>query len=154
MTGAYEQALKYLNMKGHSRQDLAFKLKRKGFEEAEITATLMQLEQEGLINDTAYAEIYLRNLIEYRSFGYYGIKAKLLQKRLDKSLIEELMNKMLPEEVEEAIASRFIERPVNKTRERKSLMQAMRQKGFRTSVLLKTIGTLPDAEEGYREGEE
>jgi regulatory protein len=144
MLSLYDQALKYLNIKMHSRQDLFAKLKRKGFEDAEINGVLNQLEAQGFVNDTLYAETFLRNLIEYRTFGYFGIRAKLMLKRLDKNLIDRLLRTAVSEEVEERIARRFAQKASNASRSKESLAQAMRQRGFRTTAILGIVNNMDE----------
>ncbi|OGE84807.1 MAG: hypothetical protein A3J48_01165 [Candidatus Doudnabacteria bacterium RIFCSPHIGHO2_02_FULL_46_11] len=136
---AYDQAVKYLGVKMYARADLAYKLSAKGYKPTEIEETLLILEQDGFINDQKYAEIYLRNLMDYRSFGYYGIRSKLLQKRLDKNLIDSLLKQNLNERQEAEIALRFSKKPANSGRTKESIIQSLRQRGFRTTAILRAV---------------
>lgn len=135
----YDQAIRYLSLKMHSKEDLAAKLANKGYERSQIDQILGQLEEEGLINDEKYAQIFLQNLIEYRSFGYYGIRNKLVLKRLNKELVDRLLESSLDEEAELAIGRKFLAKSINKKRSQSSLASALRQKGFRTSVIIKLL---------------
>ena len=136
---AYEQALKYLGLKMYSSGDLLFRLTNKGYENSEIEKALVQLEREGFVSDKSYARIYLENLMNYRSFGFYGARVKLLQKRLDKGLVDRVLKDFFSEEAEEEIANRFIKKPSNGRRSRQSLVSALKRKGFRTSVIFKIL---------------
>ena len=137
----YEQALKYLNIKMYSEADLTLRLSRKGYDTAEIDGVIADLKRSGAIDDRKYAEIYIQNLIDYRTFGYYGVRNKLIQKRLPKNLVDSLLKRFLNDEVESGIAQKFLERAVNKSRSKESLIRAMKQKGYRTSVILEVLKT-------------
>src|SRR3990167_7383475 len=96
----YDQALKYLNIKLYSYAELKERLIRKGYDSEEVREVLDQLVAEGLINDRLYAETFLRNLISYRGFGYYGIRNKLIQKKLDRGMVDQLLKKSVTSSVE------------------------------------------------------
>lgn len=136
---AYETAVVYLNMKMYSRGDLLERLKKKGFAASDIDTALHRLEQEGLVDDKKYAEIYLQNMIEYKTYGYYGIRIKLLQKKLDKPLIDQLLRDLLTPEVERTIVLKLLAKSANAQKSKEQLIQSMRQKGFRTDVILKAF---------------
>ncbi len=139
ISSAYDEAVKYLNIKMYSRGELESRLLRKKYEPAEVGAALEVLTTEGLLNDHLYAETYLENLISYRTFGYYGIRNKLLQKKLDRNLVDRLLKRRLDLGSEKTIARRFLKKTANTGRARESLIRALRQKGFRTEVLLSVI---------------
>ena len=136
---AYDEAMKYLNMKMYSRGDLEERLLRKKYSETDVKEALDELARIGLIDDRKYAEIYLRNLMEYKHFGYYGIRNKLLQKKLEKALVDPLLEENLTVTAEKEIAKRFVEKPVNSKRPKKSLMQALKNKGFRIEVIFDVV---------------
>lgn len=132
----YDQALKYLDSKMYSEADLAWKLRNKGYPAGEIKDTVERLKEENFLNDARYGDIYFQNLVEYRTFGYYGIKLKLIQKRLPKSLVEKIMRR-LDTDAEFAVGERLLGKSRKKTKE--SLINSLKQKGFRTEVILKLI---------------
>ena len=136
---AYNQALKYLSSKMYSSEDLRSKLLAKKFEPTEVEEVIAELEKTGLIDDLAYGKTYLRNLISYRSFGYYGIRQKLIQKKLPRDLVDRLLKANLSVDIEETVARRFLEKYTSLRRTKESKVQSLRQKGFRTEVILKVI---------------
>ena len=138
----YDQALKYLNIKLYSYAELKERLLRKGYDSEEVREVLDQLVAEGLINDRLYAETFLRNLISYRGFGYYGIRNKLIQKKLDRGLVDQLLKKSVTSSVEEDLALRFLKKPVNAGRSKESLISALKTKGFRTDAIIKVLREL------------
>lgn len=138
---AYDQAVRYLGVKMHSRADLETKLLRKGHDSTEVRQVLSQLEEEGFIDDAKYAEIFLKNLMTYKTFGYYGIRNKLLQKKINKSLVDSLLRKELSLHKEGEIARRFVQKPNQMGRSKKSLALALRQKGFRTEIIVQILNS-------------
>lgn len=135
----YDQALKYLDAKMYSEADLAWKLKNKGYSGNEIKEVTERLKEENFLNDARYGDIYFQNLVEYRTFGYYGIKLKLIQKRLPKSLVEKIMRR-LDTDTELVIGERLLGKSRKKTKE--SLINSLKQKGFRIDAILKLIKNL------------
>lgn len=131
----YDQALRYLNAKMYSEADLAYKLKNKGYSEAEIREVVDQLKQENFLDDARYGDVYFQNLVEYRNFGFYGIKLKLIQKRLPKPLVEKIMRR-LSIDAEYTIGKKFAAKS-KKTSEQ--LASSLKQKGFRTEVIIKLL---------------
>ena len=136
---AHEAALKYLGLKMYSRLDLKQRLLAKKYDPAEVEGVLNELAEIGLLNDELYAETYLNNLIAYRSFGYYGIRAKLMQKKIDRALVDRILKKRLDIETEQKIARRFLAKSAKAGRPRQALMRALAQKGFRTQVIVTVI---------------
>jgi SOS response regulatory protein OraA/RecX len=81
----------------------------------------------------------LDNLKKYKTFGYYGIKKKLMEKRLPSAIIESVLNKALSEEEEKKIAKRFVKKfelENMEYKEKQKLAQKMKSKGFRMGVIV------------------
>ncbi len=82
-----EAAIRLLARREHSRRELSYKLRHRGFAEAQIEVVLDCLEQERLLSDERYAEMLVRS----RSEGGYGplrIRAELRERGIDGALIE------------------------------------------------------------------
>jgi SOS response regulatory protein OraA/RecX len=62
------------------------------------------------LDDQRYAEVFLENLKQYKSFGFYGIKKKFIEKKLPSSIIEKVLAYGLTVEEEIKIAKRFLKK--------------------------------------------
>src|SRR5687767_2416928 len=73
---AYNYAIFLLGLSMRTEFEMRRKMAVRGYQEDVIEAVITQLYQEKLLDDRHYAEVYINNLKEYRTLGYYGIKKK------------------------------------------------------------------------------
>jgi len=133
-TPAYERAIKLLGIRMHTSFELSRKLKQKGFTESEVSDAIERLKQERYLNDDNTAESYLNSLINTKTLGYFGIKAKLMQKGIPNSTIERLLAENFTLDVEEKLARKYLQK--SKKDGDKAIL-GMKQKGFRTEIIVK-----------------
>lgn len=107
---AYEYAVYLLSLSLRTSGELEKKLKEKGYTEETIHTVLKELKEARYVDDERYAEVYLENLKKYKTFGFYGIKKKLMEKRLPQKIIERVLSEGLGEEEEIKIAKRFLKK--------------------------------------------
>lgn len=92
-----DYAMSYLSKYPKTLQEIRILLYRKGYTSEQISATLETLSKNNFINDNKFAESYLYSEVVKKGKPVFLIKQKLLQKGIDKKLIEELIDKMKPE---------------------------------------------------------
>ena len=131
-----DYALSLLSRQVHASGQLQAKLLRKGYDPEEVKIVLKDLVDLGLINDQEYAQTYFENLKKYRNFGFYGIKKKLLDKKVEKRYID-LLLKGLAVKDELEIANRLLQHAKNKSFEQKARM--LQSRGFRSEVIQKIL---------------
>ena len=94
---ALEQGIVCLSARMHSAGELAEKLQRKGYEEAEINEALSRLRDYGYLDDQRYADALSRSL-QRRGYGPGRVSAELSRRRVsreDKSYaMEEMADSM------------------------------------------------------------
>jgi regulatory protein len=133
---AYNQAIKYLSDRFFTVGELQERLLRKGFPRAAVLSVLKRLEELDFLNDRRYAEIFVENLKQYRNFGYFGIKLKLIHKKIPSNIVEEVLGEFLPPEEELAMAERFMKKMENRGRDTyEKIARSLSTKGFRTEVI-------------------
>jgi regulatory protein len=137
MVLANEKALRLLKLRPHTVFELSTKLKRAGFDKNTIEAVASDLVSQDYLNDQRFAEAFLDSLIKYKTFGFYGLRAKLIQRGIDARIIEELLTQNLNLDSEQKIAEKMLA----KTRETDSIKQArsLASKGFRTEVIRRVL---------------
>lgn len=153
---AYEYAVYLLSLSLRTSGEMENKLKEKGYAQETIHKVIEELKTARYVDDRRYAEVYLENLKKYKTFGYYGIKKKLMEKRLPQNIIERVLNEGLGEEEELKIAKRFLKKheagSVYKTKKtlpgfeedakqeaKQKLAQKFRARGFRNSIIVKLL---------------
>jgi regulatory protein len=131
---AYEKAVRLLSMRMHTSYELKKKLKQKGFSDDNIRVALEKLTAEGYLNDGSTAESYLNSLINHKTFGYYGIKAKMMQKGIDVRVIDILLEENFPPDKEAELAARYVSK--NNLSGIKAAV-GLKRKGFRSQIVAK-----------------
>ena len=79
-------ALQLLSRREYSRAEIAQKLKKKAFENADIEVCLDTLEEQGLQSDVRFAESFIRSRI-IRGQGVIRIKGELRQRGVDQEIL-------------------------------------------------------------------
>ncbi|OGE83688.1 MAG: hypothetical protein A3B10_04510 [Candidatus Doudnabacteria bacterium RIFCSPLOWO2_01_FULL_44_21] len=134
---ALEKAHRLLKIRPHTRIELIRKLTLKGYNAQLVEKVTQELLEQNLINDELFAQIYLDNLIRYKTFGFYGLKAKLMQRGIPAGEAETLLKEKLPIEAETEIAMRIVDR--NSGLEKNKLAQKLARKGFRSEVIREVL---------------
>ncbi len=156
---AYDYAVFLLSLKLRTVGEIISKMQGRGYTETVTAQTIDRLKNQHYLNDQQYAEIYLENLKSYKNFGFYGIKKKLIEKKLPKELIEDILSQGLTLEDELNIAKRFLKRegvtvnPDNldkevmyssfgdneKNKEKFKVANRLKSRGFRSEVIIKAL---------------
>lgn len=84
-TSIFDQAMSLLSHREHSKKELTTKLKSRGHEEEEIEATIERLEEMNYLNDTRFAEIFVRSRLS-KPLGASRIQQELIQKGINSEL--------------------------------------------------------------------
>jgi regulatory protein len=86
--GAKNAALRFLSTRPRSIREVRDKLREKEFGDEEIAKTLDELARAGLLNDDAFARIYIRNARVVRPAGKVLIRQKLVLLGVPKEIID------------------------------------------------------------------
>jgi regulatory protein len=129
-----DYALFLVSLRAQSIGQMRAKLEKKGYPSDEIESSIQRLTELNYLNDDQFAQIYFENLKKYKNFGYFGIKKKLMEKKIAKKQIESLLKTLTLKE-ETLMARRLLDKSKNKT----SLQQirSLQSKGFRGDVVFK-----------------
>lgn len=106
---AKEKAVKYLVLTLRTENEVRNKLKKLNVEEDIIEQVIEYLKGINYINDSNYIEAYIRQCIKIPKYSKYEIKMKLLQKGIDKSFLEEKLEKYDMQEYERKIIEKLKE---------------------------------------------
>lgn len=143
---AYNYALFLLGLSMRTEFEMQRKMKVRGYNPDVVEQVMSKLFEEKLLDDYHYAEVYLNNLKEYRTFGYFGIKKKMLEKHLSKETVEGLLEQELTFEEELKIAKRLMGKELGDYK-KSELSQLQKQKlagklqarGFRGDIVAKLL---------------
>jgi regulatory protein len=130
----FGHAVKLLNLRMHTTQELRRKLLLRKYNKTYIEQVLARLAELKVLDDARFAEVFLDNLIRYKTYGFYGLKMKLLQRGISSTLAERLLSEQLDLAAETKIAQRLI---AKKSADPDKLAGMLRRKGFRSEVIYK-----------------
>lgn len=133
MSTVYEKAIKLLKIRPHHSEELTKKLLMRGFSREDVTVVIQKLIDEKLIDNKSFAQAYLDELLRTKTFGFYGLKAKLMSRGIPGTDAESLLKEKLSLEKEKEIALRVVER-IGKI-DKVKLAQKLSRKGFRSEVV-------------------
>jgi regulatory protein len=103
-----------------------------------IEQVIANLLEQKYLNDSDFARMFAQNLVKYKTFGYYGIMAKLKQRGIANNLAQEVLDEELDLETEKKIAQKAIGKSSKK--EPMKLAQMLQSKGFRSQVISQCAG--------------
>lgn len=104
---AKEKAVKYLVLTLRTENEVRNKLKKINVEEDIIEEVIEYLKGINYINDSNYIDSYIRQCIKIPKYSKYEIKMKLLQKGINKNLLEEKLGKCDLKEYERNIVEKL-----------------------------------------------
>lgn len=134
-TKAYDAAVRLLSVRMHTVGELQAKLLRRFGRDAVLQA-LKNLEENDFLNDKRYAQIFVENLKRYKDFGYYGIKARLHQRKVPTDMAEAALAAFFTPDEELIVARRFMKKLKKIKRERyEQVARSLSSKGFRGEVM-------------------
>jgi regulatory protein len=107
---AYEYAMFLLSLHLRTEGEVRQKLEGRGYTSDTVKTVIIRLMDQKYLDDQRYAEVFLENLKQYKSFGFYGIKKKFIEKKLPSSIIEKVLADGLTVEEEIKIAKRFLKK--------------------------------------------
>ena len=102
-----EVALGLIAHRARTRQELARKLRRKGFGRERIDACLSRLEEKGLMDDAAVAAALVRDRLRHRPRGEARLVSELRAKGIERGVASETIARVFAdEEVSDAALAR------------------------------------------------
>lgn len=145
---AREKALYLLEHRSHSKKELEDKVARTaGKEAAQEAANHMQ--EIGLVNDEQFARDYARQLVERKGFARRRAEYELLQKGIDRDLIEQVLEELLPEPREkltELIEKKYA-RSLGDEKGLRRTMAALQRLGYRGEDIRAALRRFSELEE-------
>lgn len=105
---AKEKAVKYLVLALRTETEVRNKLKKLDVEEEVINEVLEYLKRINYIDDSKYVDAYLRQCISIPKYSKFEIKMKLIQKGIDKNLIEQKLDEFDSYNYEKSLVEKLL----------------------------------------------
>lgn len=130
---AYEKSLKLLKIRPHHSSELTKKLLMRGYDKEEIDLVISKLQEENLIDNDLFVQAYLDELLRNKTYGFYGLKSKLLQRGIASNEADTALRESLTFEKELEIAKKVLNKSGNLPKQK--IAQRLSSKGFRNDVI-------------------
>ena len=98
---AMNSSLYYLQKMPKTEHQLRDNLKKKQIPQDIIDETMQKLIDVGWVNDKSFAENFIYSKRKYEKLGSSAIRMKLMQKGVDKDIIDELLAEVTQDELRE-----------------------------------------------------
>jgi regulatory protein len=97
---ARRRALSLLSRAAHTRLGLARKLAKRGFSAPAVRHALARMAELGYLDDTAFAEAWLRTRLDARAHGWKALYRSMLGRGVPRAVADEVLDAMFPAELE------------------------------------------------------
>jgi len=103
VSDARTSALRLLGRRPRSTKELTDRLRRKQYREETINTVILKLTETGILDDEAFARMYLRDHLTLRPSGGRLLAQKLRRFGIDREMIVRVLADALPDETDAAI---------------------------------------------------
>ena len=145
---AKEDALRLLDYRAYPKGQLAAKLVEKKYPPEVARQAVDRMEELGLVDDRQYAEAFARELAETRHASRRMIREKLMQKGVDRLLIDEALEGLEfseEEELAELVRKKYLSRLGEDEGERK-VIAALARRGYPYGMIRRVLAALAEEE--------
>ncbi|MCT2534385.1 recombination regulator RecX [Aquibacillus koreensis] len=155
---SYTMAINFLSYRMRSKQEIVTYLKKKEVDEEQIPQVIDRLDEDGLLDDRAFAEALVRTRAQSTSKGPLLIKKELLDKGITVRTAEEAL-RHFPYDAQLAKAKKWVEKKMNSSskksfqQQRISAQQTLMQKGFSQVVIKEALTEADSAKDDNEEWE-
>ncbi|MBQ3328219.1 MAG: regulatory protein RecX [Clostridia bacterium] len=155
------KALDLLSMRDYSRRELADKLVTKAWEKKEQKdmdlGSLKQqasdicdrLEELGLLNEERFARSYVDELIRRKHLSKSGLKTALIQKGVQRDIIETVLEEVdvdPVEQIRELLATKFKNRDLSDEKQKTRTVNALLRLGYHYNEIHAAMGEWVETE--------
>ncbi len=147
---AVSAAMRALDQRMQTSQELRTRLLRKDFESATIDAALEKLTEYGFLNDERFAELWIENRLAHRPRGKRMLEQELRQKGIDREIVQETVSGM---EIDDRTGALELARKRFKSvqglppdEQKKKLTGILARRGFDYGTIRATLEVILDRE--------
>lgn len=141
---AYDRGVKLLSRRTHFRAQLADKLGKRGYEEAEIEEALVRLERHGYLDDRRATREYAEGKLAKGPLGRRRLMSDLVRRGAPQDVAGEVLDELLPDDdraATRAAADAWLARRRGGVKPA-SLAQHLERRGFTASSIWSVLEEL------------
>lgn len=129
-----------LNLRLRTEGEIREKMTNRAYNQEVINKVVEKLYKLGYLDDLRFAQNLIESYKNYKSYGFYMVKKKLMEKKLPNQLIEEVLNENYSVEDEIVVVKRFLEKEkldLKDKLKRNKVMSKLKYRGFRFDAISK-----------------
>lgn len=150
-----EAAFRFIARRPHSRSEIYLKMIKKNFDKELVNKVLADLTEKNYINDTEFAEIFVRQALEQKKSGLMKIRTSLMKRGVAREIIDDVLNRHTDENEMLESALQLSEKKLKLLRSRGTDRQTLRKKiyaflisrGFSHDICSNVINRIPGESE-------
>jgi len=140
---AREYALRLLEYRERSEQEIKERMSRKNYNERLIKSTIESLKNHNLVNDRRFARMWAESCLR-RSYGRWKVQSDLNKKGIDEEIVEEVLRESYSKVDEVQIALALIQKKWPFLKEEKNTLlrrvsDFLKRRGFPFEVIAEVI---------------
>lgn len=137
---AYDRVLRYLAIRPRSHWEIEQYLKKKGYEDELAAQVFDKLEPLGLVDDTKFGQTWVEWRLNSGSRSKLKLRQELLQKRLNKAVIDEVLAEV-DDDTELEQLTKLIERKkrLSQYQDKQKLIAYLARQGFSYSLIKRAL---------------
>jgi len=145
---AKDYAFKLLSYRPRSIEEIRDRLKKKDYSSRVISEVVKDLKRLKFLNDKEFARMWVENRIRTRPMGRYRLYQELIQKGIDRELIEKTLSNYREEEeikLARELAQRKLKRSyrnLNQVTTKRRLYGFLQRRGFSYDTIQEAIKEL------------
>lgn len=143
----FNDAVNLLSFRPRSEHELRIRLRKKGYEDNWIDASLEKLRNYKYVDDQQFARMYTLDRINIKKLGQRAIKQELRMKGINKEIIDDVVEDLCEEDKELEQAIELIEKKVRNLsskedyyKQRQKLLQHLVRKGYSFDIAGRAVG--------------
>lgn len=106
---AYRKAIRFIEHRSRSTGETRTRLRKWGYRQETAEMVIARLAGAGLLDDREFGSVFVEEL-QRKGLGSFRIRSELLKKRLDRELVDYLMESLDPEEERERALAAAVRR--------------------------------------------
>lgn len=145
---ALASAARLLLIRLRSRREIVNRLTRKGYPAGIVSATIIRLESDGLLDDVRFAKAWIAGRLAVRPSGAVRLRRELQQKGVPRDIIEETLRAGLSEADERAQAVALAQARLRRYRREprdvavRRLAGVLQRRGFSSNAIASALREL------------
>lgn len=139
-----DSVLRKLLRRQHSQKEIVQFMQSKKAEQELIDQTIAELTQKGYLDDHKFAETWVRDRRSLKQRSNSMLRAELLQKGVEGSIIDEILSDSQTEQTEALLQLVKKKSTMTRYQDEQKLIAYLQRKGFRYSDIREALNSLED----------